>query len=114
MERQKRIQTAAQKITNFLGSNHVNQYIISGYAVTTLHALGKYFYYSDKCWPSIDGLVKYTHFSDKQVRRSLFELERLELIKIIRKNGAKNVYVLNIPIIEDCEIYGKKGDNFCG
>ena len=101
-------QTAQQKLNNFLRSDLSKTYPLNGYIKATLHALASYFYYSDKCWPSLSKIYEYSSFSKRETIRSLEILEALGLILIERRNGANNIYTWAIPDTSEKQIYKAK------
>lgn len=114
MEDKKRIQTAQQKLNNFLRSPLAKEYPLNGYVRAVLAALSSYFYYNPTCNPSIKSISDYCQFSEKEIRRSLKILQSLGLILIETSNGCRSVYTWNIPEISDEEIYRRKGVNKSG
>lgn len=105
-----RIQTAQQRLNNFLRSDLAKTYPLCGMKRLILHALASYTYYKNDCDPSLKSISDYIQFKDtKNIAKHLDELAQLCLIEIIKKNGRRNSYIWLIPDIGDELIYAKKG-----
>jgi hypothetical protein len=50
-----------------------------------------------QCNPGLDDIAKHIDISTRQVSRALVQLERKDVIKVIRKRGSVNHYVINPP-----------------
>lgn len=112
---EKKIQTAQQKLNNFLRSELSHDYPLTSDLKILLHALASYCYYRSDCTPSASSLLSYTSWKDwRTLDKNLCILESFGLIKIVRKKGCRNHYFWLVPEISDEEIYKKKAVDKCG
>lgn len=72
-----------------------------------LSGLSSFFHYESECSVSISTLRKTCFASVRSIKEYIVLFENLELILIERRNGAKNIYIWNVPFIPYEQIYHK-------